>query len=117
MRRALPNIADAIAWAEGIEYLSSLGMEQVREHEIQLTRYALNALKNVQNLKVYGPDDPALKGGVAAFSLEGIHPHDIGTALDQFGVAVRGGPPLCAAVASPPGGRLFCSRQLLPVQY
>ena len=86
-----PNIADAIAWAEGIEYLSSLGMEQVREHEIQLTRYALNALKNVQNLKVYGPDDPTLKGGVAAFSLEGIHPHDIGTALDQFGVAVRAG--------------------------
>ena len=86
-----PNIADAIAWAEGIEYLSSLGMEQVREHEIQLTRYALNALKNVQNLKVYGPADPALKGGVAAFSLEGIHPHDIGTALDQFGVAVRAG--------------------------
>ena len=86
-----PNIADAIAWAEGIEYLSSLGMEQVREHEIQLTRYALNALKDVQNLKVYGPADPALKGGVAAFSLEGIHPHDIGTALDQFGVAVRAG--------------------------
>ncbi|MBI4498870.1 MAG: cysteine desulfurase [Chloroflexi bacterium] len=86
-----PNIADAIAFGAAIDFLSGLGMEQVREHEVALTSYALRALSQVDGLTIYGPQDPQHRGGVIAFNLEGVHPHDLGTLLDQMGVAVRAG--------------------------
>ena len=86
-----PNIADAIAWVPGLDYLSNLGMDQVRGHEIELTAYGLRRLSEVDGITIYGPKAPEDRGGVVAFNLAEVHPHDVGTALDQYGIAVRAG--------------------------
>ncbi len=86
-----PNIADVIAFGSAIDYLSELGMENVREHEIEITAYALDRLRQLNDITLYGPNDPAERGGVVSFNLGEIHPHDIGQVLDQYGVAVRAG--------------------------
>ncbi len=86
-----PAIAEAIGFGAAVDYLSELGMEAVREHEIELTRYALDRLKEVPELKVYGPDDTAKRGGAVSFTLSDIHPHDMATILDEEGIAVRAG--------------------------
>ena len=86
-----PNIADAIGLGAAVDYLQGLGMENVREHEIQLTRYALEAFKELEELNVFGPTDPQLRGGIISFHSEEVHPHDLGTALDRQGIAVRTG--------------------------
>ncbi len=90
-----PNIADAIAFGAALDYLSALGMEAVREHERQLVAYALEALGQVPAITIYGPPDPAQRGGVVAFNFGGIHPHDVATVLDYEGVAVRAGHHCC----------------------
>jgi cysteine desulfurase/selenocysteine lyase len=66
-------------------------MAQVRAHEIQITRYALDSLAEIPDLVVYGPDDTAARGGAISFTLADIHPHDLATILDQQGVAIRAG--------------------------
>ena len=86
-----PNIADAIGLGAAIDYLNALGMADVREHEKQLTKYALNAFKQFEEVDVFGPEDPELRGGVISFHHPDIHPHDLGTVLDRQGVAVRTG--------------------------
>jgi len=86
-----PNIADVIAFGAAIDYLSELGMENVREHEIEITTYALDRLRQLNDMTLYGPADPTQRGGVASFNFGEIHPHDIGQVLDQYGVAVRAG--------------------------
>ena len=87
-----PNIADVIAFGEALTYLEHLGMEQVQAHEQELTAYALKQLGVVRGLTLYGPNgDPAGRGGVVSFNLEGLHPHDVGTVLDAEGVAIRAG--------------------------
>ena len=86
-----PNIADVIAFGAAIDYLSELGMENVREHEIEITSYALDRLRQLNDVELYGPDDPAERGGVVSFNFGEIHPHDIGQVLDQYGVAIRAG--------------------------
>ena len=86
-----PNIADAIGFGAALDYLGRLGMQEVREHERQLTAYALEALGEVPHLKIYGPTDPARRGGVVAFTYGGVHPHDMATVLDYEGIAVRAG--------------------------
>jgi cysteine desulfurase/selenocysteine lyase len=86
-----PNIADVIAFGAAIDYLSELGMENIREHEIEITTYALDRLRQLNDISLYGPSDPAQRGGVASFNFGEIHPHDIGQVLDQYGVAVRAG--------------------------
>jgi cysteine desulfurase/selenocysteine lyase len=86
-----PNIADVIAFGAAIDYLSDLGMENVREHEIEITSYALDRLRQLNDVALYGPDDPTERGGVVSFNFGEIHPHDIGQVLDQYGVAVRAG--------------------------
>lgn len=86
-----PNIADAIATGVAVDYLSALGMENVWEHEQQLTAYAMNKMASLEAITVLGPPDPAKRGGVISFLHDSIHPHDLGTALDQKGIAIRTG--------------------------
>jgi cysteine desulfurase/selenocysteine lyase len=86
-----PNIADAIALGVAVDYLQAVGMDAVRAHEKALVRYALAQLAEVKGLRLYGPRDPELRGGAVAFSLEGVHPHDVAQVLDGEGVCVRAG--------------------------
>jgi len=86
-----PNIADAIATGAAVDYLSELGMDNIWEHEQELTAYAMEQMLSLDSVRVLGPQDPALRGGVISFIHDTIHPHDLGTALDQQGIAIRTG--------------------------
>lgn len=86
-----PAIAEAIAFGAALDYLNALGMANVRAHETELTQYALNRLQAVPTLRVLGPTDIAQRGGLAAFEMENIHPHDIAALLDRDAICVRAG--------------------------
>ncbi len=86
-----PNIAEAAGLHAAIDYLDTLGMKAVREHEIELTTQALAALADIPYVTVHGTQDATRRGGVISFTVDGVHPHDIGTILDREGVAVRVG--------------------------
>ena len=86
-----PNIADSIGMGAAVDYLSSVGMDNVREHEKQITEYALACFEEIEEVDVFGPGDPDLRGGVISFHASEVHPHDLGTYLDQQGIAVRTG--------------------------
>ena len=86
-----PNIADTIALGAAIDYLEALGMENVRQHEIDITEYALKAFAELEDVKVFGPRDTAQRGGIVSFYSKDVHPHDIGTMLDREGIAIRTG--------------------------
>lgn len=86
-----PNIAGAIALGHAIDYLEAIGMENIHHYEEELVAYVLPKLQQIEGLKIYGPQDPAKRTGVIAFNLDGLHPHDVATALDMEGVAVRAG--------------------------
>jgi len=90
-----PNIEGAIGLAAAIDYLNALGMENIRQHEMDLTGYAVQRLAEVKDLLVFGPQDPSIRGGVISFNFLDIHPHDVGTILDQEGVAIRAGHHCC----------------------
>lgn len=86
-----PNIAGVVGFAAAIDYLESIGMEKIREHEIEITKYALDKLSQIKRIKLYGPMDMTRRGGVISFNLGDIHPHDLATILDEDGVAIRSG--------------------------
>jgi cysteine desulfurase/selenocysteine lyase len=86
-----PGVADVVAFATAIEYLEGLGMTAVRDHEIELTRYAMDALRGIPTLKILGPEDPGARGAVISFTDRDVHPHDLSQLLDQDGVAIRAG--------------------------
>ena len=86
-----PNIADVIAFGSAIDYLDALGMDNVRRHEVEVTAYALDRLRGLDDVTLYGPDDPEQRGGVVSFNFGDLHPHDVGTILDRHGVAIRAG--------------------------
>ncbi len=86
-----PNIAGAVGLGAAVDYLRSLGMEDVRRHEIELTRYALEEMEKIQDINIYGPRDAERKGGVAAFNLNGMHSHDVASVLNDDGIAIRSG--------------------------
>ena len=86
-----PNIAGAIALGTAVDYLSALGMENIHAYEQELVDYVLPKLQAIDGLTVYGPEDPSQHAGVIAFNIDGLHPHDVATALDYEGVAVRAG--------------------------
>lgn len=86
-----PNIAGAIALGAAIDYIQELGIEQIHQHETELIDYVMPKLQEIQGLKIYGPKDNEKRGGLIAFNIEGLHPHDVATALDMEGVAVRAG--------------------------
>lgn len=85
-----PAIAEAIGFGAAIDYLSEIGMDAIQAHEHRLTEYALERLEEVPGVWVFGPGADQ-KGGVASFTMEGIHPHDIAQIVDAEGVAVRAG--------------------------
>jgi cysteine desulfurase/selenocysteine lyase len=85
-----PAIAEAVGFGAAVDYLSALGMEAVAAHEQEMVAYALERLEEIPGVKVLGPSAEK-KGGVAAFTLEGVHPHDIAQILDRTGIAIRAG--------------------------
>lgn len=86
-----PPIAEAVGLSAAIEYLEKLGMERVAEHEAALTRQAMRALAAIAGVTVYGPPADEARGAVVAFSVRGLHPHDVAALLDADGIAVRAG--------------------------
>lgn len=86
-----PNIAGAVGLAAAIRYLQGVGLDKIRAHEQALTAYALAQLTAIPGLTIYGPPDARQRGGVIAFTLKGVHPHDLATVLDTQQVAVRAG--------------------------
>ena len=86
-----PNVADVVAFDAAIAYLEGVGMANVREHERRLVSYALKRFQEQEDIRLYGPPDPAQRAGVVSFNFKDIHPHDVGTILDQEGIAVRAG--------------------------
>ena len=85
-----PAIAEAVGFGAAVDYLSGIGMEAVAAHEREMVTYALERLEEIPGVKVLGPSAEN-KGGVAAFTLEGVHPHDIAQILDRTGIAIRAG--------------------------
>lgn len=86
-----PNIAGAIGLGAAIDYLEAIGLASIHQHEADLVAYVLPKLQAIDGLTIYGPQDPADHTGVIAFNLDGLHPHDVATALDMEGIAVRAG--------------------------
>jgi cysteine desulfurase / selenocysteine lyase len=86
-----PAFVEAIGLGAAVDYLAALDMNAVRAHERELTAYAIERLSEVAGLKLLGPLDPDIRGGVATFTLDRIHPHDLASLLDQQGIAVRAG--------------------------
>lgn len=86
-----PAIAEAIGLGAAVDYLTALGMDNVRAHERELTAYALEQLRAIKGIRILGPRDPDLRGGVIAFSIPEAHPHDVAQIFDQEGICVRGG--------------------------
>jgi cysteine desulfurase / selenocysteine lyase len=85
------NIAEAIGLGAAVDFLQGIGMEQLRAHERELVAYALERLRGVPGVTLHGPPDPAERGALVSFALEGIHPHDVAEILGRDGVCVRAG--------------------------
>ncbi len=86
-----PPIAEAVGLGAAVEYLSALGMDRVRAHERALTAYMLDRLAEVPGLRVVGPPEAERRGGLASFTIEGIHPHDVAELVARAGVCIRAG--------------------------
>jgi cysteine desulfurase/selenocysteine lyase len=86
-----PPISEAVGLGAAVEYLDKLGMERVRAHEMALTAYMLERLAEVPGLRVVGPPTANRRGGLASFTIDGIHPHDIAELVDRGGVCIRAG--------------------------
>ncbi len=87
----VPNMAQAIGLAAAIKYLNQIGLTAIHEHELYLTKALLAGLADISGVNVFGPKDTFERGGTVSFTLDGIHPHDLGQFLDSKGVAVRTG--------------------------
>ena len=87
----VPNMAQAVGLAAALDYLSGVGLPRIHDWEMQLTEYALNGLKATDGVTVVGPQGLQNRGGVISFVIDGLHPHDVGQVMDQYGVAVRTG--------------------------
>ncbi len=90
-----PNVADVIASGVAVDYLNNVGMDNVRAHEIAITRYAIEKLSEIKDIVIYGPLDATKRGGVVSFNINGLHPHDLGQILSDNGVAIRAGHHCC----------------------
>ena len=87
----VPNMAQAVGLSAAIDYISEIGMDKVAQHEQDLTKQLISGLQNISGVQVIGPVDMKDRGGVVSFTVDGVHPHDVGQYLDQFGIAVRTG--------------------------
>jgi len=86
-----PNIADVVGFGAAIDYLTKIGMDNVREHEVELTKYAMEKLSDVKGIHIYGTKDISKRGGVISFNFADVHPHDVAQIIDGEGIAVRSG--------------------------
>jgi len=86
-----PNIADVIGFWAAIDYLNKIGMDKVREHEMDVTNYAIEAIAGVKGVSIYGPSNSNHRGGVVSFNIGDIHPHDLATIMNDHGIAIRSG--------------------------
>ncbi|MFJ8263337.1 cysteine desulfurase [Rummeliibacillus sp. NPDC094406] len=86
-----PNIAGAIGLGAAIDFLEEIGMDNIIEHEHNLSRYAIEKLSAIDGVSIYGPHDPTKRSGLVTFNIDGVHPHDVATILDMEGIAVRAG--------------------------
>jgi cysteine desulfurase/selenocysteine lyase len=87
----VPNMAQAIGLGAALQYLTNIGLTAIHDHEIYLAKALLAGLSDIKELKIFGPTDLIDRGGTISFTVEGIHPHDLGQFLDAKGVAVRTG--------------------------
>ena len=87
----VPNMAQAVGLSAAIDYLNQIGMHNIAQHEQDLTSYLLKGIISISGVKVVGPVDMKDRGGVVSFTVDGVHPHDVGQVLDQYGIAVRTG--------------------------
>ena len=87
----VPNMAQIVGLGEAVKYLSNIGMGEIHNHEIVLTKYAITKMSEISDLRIIGPTDTVLRGGAVSFTLGEIHPHDLGQFLDDAGIAVRTG--------------------------
>lgn len=90
-----PNIADVVASGVALDYLSKLGMENVRRHELELCRYALEKFREIEGMTIYGPQSAEDRAGVFSFNLNGVHAHDLGQIVNEEGIAIRVGHHCC----------------------
>ena len=87
----VPNMAQAVGLSAALDYLDVVGLSKIHQWELHLTNLALKGLKEIDGVKVIGPQGLENRGGVISFTIAGLHPHDIGQVMDQYGVAVRTG--------------------------
>lgn len=87
----VPNMAQAVGLGAALEYLTKIGLANIHEHEIALTARLIQGFERIDGVKIFGPTDLDSRGGVVAFTVEGVHPHDVGQFLDSIGIAVRTG--------------------------
>ena len=87
----VPNMAGAVGLAAAVNFLKRLGQQNIESHMDSLCEYALDQLREISDLTLYGPKTKKGRGAVFSFSLNGLHPHDVGQLLDQYGIAVRTG--------------------------
>ncbi|CAB4856467.1 unannotated protein [freshwater metagenome] len=87
----VPNMAQAVGLSAAVDYLNNVGMDNVAKHEHELTKNLLAGLASISGVDVIGPLDLKDRGGVVSFTVDGVHPHDVGQVLDQYGIAVRTG--------------------------
>ncbi len=86
-----PSIADTVGLGAAVDYLSGIGMDAVRRHEVELTAYALEKISRIRGITVYGTRDLKRRGGVISFNFADVHPHDVAQIVDGDGVAIRSG--------------------------
>ncbi|NEE02149.1 cysteine desulfurase [Phytoactinopolyspora halotolerans] len=100
-----PPIAQAIGLGAAVDYLTGIGMDTIHQHEQVITAYALDRLRHVEGVTIVGPDSTVERGGTISFTVDGVHPHDVGQLLDEQGVAVRVGHhcarPICVRFGIP----------------
>jgi cysteine desulfurase/selenocysteine lyase len=87
----VPNMAQVVGLGAALKYLQNIGMNSIHQHEEELTSYLLAELGKIEGISIVGPLDSSMRGGIVSFTVEGIHPHDLGQYLDSSGIAVRTG--------------------------
>jgi cysteine desulfurase/selenocysteine lyase len=90
-----PNIAGVVAFAVALDYLNQAGLDNIHNHEVALTSYALEELKKVPGIRLFGTEHLQERGGIVSFLVDRVHPHDIGSILDEEGIAIRAGHHCC----------------------
>lgn len=85
------NIAQVIGLSAAVDYLKNIGMDRIHQHEVSLTKIAMDGLRSIEGVRILGPIDTNLRGGLVSFEVVGVHPHDVSQYLDNDGIAVRAG--------------------------